>query len=174
MSFLAQVMLQPVSFIFFPNMQSSLDRSIWHYFFFFFYSQVNSDHIKLSSDVINCTRKKWERKSTLSSVLIHFVSNTLCSRLQHTHFSSRIFKRIFLFHVLFQKGFSLNKVSRNIVNFFLRESSIFNINTRLCPIIGTVIQLNLPCTLLVIAYQTYSVLLRRAPELDSILGPYNY
>ena len=53
---------------------------------------VYSNHIKLSSDIINCRRKKCERKSTLSPLLMHFVTNTLCSRLQHTHF----FKQTFL------------------------------------------------------------------------------
>ena len=47
--------------------ESSLDCSIWHSFCSFSYSRVYSDRIKLSSDVINCRIKKWERKSTLST-----------------------------------------------------------------------------------------------------------
>ena len=83
--------------------QSSRNCSIGHFFCSFSYSRVYSNHIKLSSDVINCRRKKLERKSTLPPLLIHFVCSTLCSHLQCTHFSKRIFKRIFLFHLLFQK-----------------------------------------------------------------------
>ena len=48
---------------------SSLDCRIWHSFCSFSYSQVCSDRIDISSDVINCRRKKWERKSTLSTAL---------------------------------------------------------------------------------------------------------
>ena len=44
-----------------------------------------------------------ERENRLFALLMHFVSNTLCIRLQYTHFSRQIFKRIFLFHLLFQK-----------------------------------------------------------------------
>ena len=49
--------------------RSSLDCGIWHSFCSFSYSYVYSDHVKLSSDVINCRRKKWKRKLTLSPLL---------------------------------------------------------------------------------------------------------
>ena len=68
-------------------MSSSLDCKIWHYFCSFSYSRVCFDCIKHSSDVINCMKKKWERKISFPPLLMRFLSNTLCSRLQYTYFS---------------------------------------------------------------------------------------
>ena len=61
---------------------SSLDCSIWHSFCSFSYNRVYSDHIQLSSDVISCRRKKWERKSTHSPLLIYFFSLSGCVSIQ--------------------------------------------------------------------------------------------
>ena len=51
---------------------SSLDNIIWNCFCSFLYSWLCFDHKGLSSDVINCIKKKWERKSTLSTAFNAF------------------------------------------------------------------------------------------------------
>ena len=63
---------------------SSLDYSIWHSFCLFSCSPPCSDHIKLSLWRHNLLKRKMKEKKQL---WLHFLLNTLCPRLQHTHFS---------------------------------------------------------------------------------------
>ena len=86
------------------SQESSLDCSIWHSFCLFFLQSSVFRPYKSFLLMSLTVEERNERENWLfPPLLVHFVSNTLCSRLQHTHFSRQIFKRIYLFHLLSQK-----------------------------------------------------------------------
>ena len=81
---------------------SSLDNSIWRFFArcFSTFEYVPTISRFLCDRHHKLLDKEMKEKTPL---LLHFLSNTLCPRLQHTHFLKEIFKGIFLCHLLFQK-----------------------------------------------------------------------
>ena len=70
---------------------SSLNCNIWHSFCLFFYSRLYSNVYSFLVTSSTVEARKQRENWLFALLLMHFVSNTLCSRLQHTHFSRQLF-----------------------------------------------------------------------------------